>query len=215
MAPIKVHGVPLSPPVQRVLACLYEKDLEFEFVSVSMMTGEHKSPAFVAMNPFGQVPAVEDGDIKLFESRAINNYISRRYADKGTQLIQESDPKKLALSSIWTEVEAQKYDPLASKVAFELAIKPVLGMVTDHAAAKESEEKLGKVLDVYEAHLAKSKYLAGDSFTLADLHHLPTINYIFGTPSKEVFTSRPHVSAWCSAILARPAWTKVAAMLKN
>jgi glutathione S-transferase len=49
------------------------------------------------------------------------------------------------LSSIWTEVEAHKYDPLASKVAFELVIKPLLGMVTDHAAAKESEKNLGKV----------------------------------------------------------------------
>lgn len=123
-----------------------------------------------------------------------------------------SDPKKTALVSVWSEVEAQKYEPPATKLTFELAIKPMLGMATDDAVVKEQEEALGKVLDVYEARLAESKHLGCDCFTLADLHHLPTMMFLMGTRAKALFESRPHVRAWSADIMARPAWQKVLAM---
>ncbi|MGV7400595.1 glutathione binding-like protein, partial [Mycobacterium kansasii] len=76
------------------------------------------------------------------------------------------------------EVEAHQFDPVASKLAWELFYKGLFGMETDTAVVEENEAKLAKVLDVYEAHLSQSKYLAGDSFTLADLHHLPALHYL-------------------------------------
>ena len=133
------------------------------------------------------------------------------YADKGTQLIYQ-DSKKMAITSVWMEVEAQQYDPAASKLGWELAMKPLLGMSTDTAVVEENEANLAKVLDVYESRLAQSKYLGGDCFTLADLHHLPTLHYLFGTQVKKLFDSRPHVSAWVADITARPAWLKVLAL---
>ncbi|KAJ8552953.1 hypothetical protein K7X08_020346 [Anisodus acutangulus] len=204
---IKLHGPAMSPAVMRVIATLKEKDLNFELVPVNMQTGDHKKEPFITLNPFGQVPAFEDGDLKLFESRAVTQYIAHTYADKGNQLLA-NDPKKMAIMSIWMEVESQKFDPVASKLNFEIVIKPMLGMVTDDAAVAENEEKLGKVLDVYESRLKDSKYLGGDSFTLADLHHAPVMNYLMGTKVKSLFDARPHVSAWCADILARPAWSK-------
>ncbi|XP_030947650.1 glutathione S-transferase-like [Quercus lobata] len=211
MAAIKVHGNPLSTASMRVLATVYEKEIDHEFVFVDMRAGEHKKEHFLSFNPFGQVPALEDGDLKLFESRAINKYVACEYADKGTQLIYQ-DSKKMAITSVWMEVEAQQYDPAASKLGWELAIKPLLGMSTDTAVVEENEAKLAKVLDVYESRLAQSKYLGGDCFTLADLHHLPTLHYLFGTQVKKLFDSRPHVSAWVADITARPAWLKVLAL---
>ncbi|KAI3449512.1 hypothetical protein Pfo_006177 [Paulownia fortunei] len=148
------------------------------------------------------------------ESRAINQYIAHTYTDNGTPLICQ-DLKKMAIVSVWMEVEAQKYDPPAGKLTWELGIKPLLGMPTDEAVVEKQEAELAKVLDVYEARLEQSKYLGGDSFTLADLHHLPTMNYLMGTRVKAAFDSRPHVSAWSADILARPAWQKVIAMKNN
>lgn len=112
------------------------------------------------------------------------------------------------------EVEAHHFDTAASPLAFELVFKPLFGMVTDPAAVEANEAKLAKVLDVYEARLAQSKYLGGDNFTLADLHHLPNLSYLMESQVKKLFTSRPHVSAWCDDIMARPAWSKVVAMRK-
>jgi len=212
MAPIKVHGSPLSTATQRVVACLYEKELEFEFVPVNMGTGDHKKEPFISKNPFGQVPVFEDGDLTLFESRAITQYIAHTYADKGTQLLKMEDSKKMAVMSVWMEVEAHQFDRSTGKLAFEVVFKPMFGMTTDPAAVAEEEAKLNKILDVYEARLAQSKYIGGDSYSLADMHHLPNMGYLMETSYKSYFESRPHVNAWSKDILARPAWAKTKAL---
>jgi glutathione S-transferase len=215
MAAVKVHGSPFSTATLRVLAVLHEKDVDFEFIPVDMGAGQHKSPAFLALNPFGQVPAFEDGDLKLFESRAITQYIAEEYSDKGTNLICPEGKQK-AILSVWKEVESLKFDPPSSKLNWELAYKQMLGAgPTDPAIVKENEAALAKVLDIYEARLAESKYLACDCFTLVDLHHLPNFHYLMGTEAKTLVESRPNVSAWVTEILARPAWAKVVAIQKQ
>ncbi|KAH7837459.1 hypothetical protein Vadar_014087 [Vaccinium darrowii] len=211
---MKVHGAVYSTASQRVFACLYEKQLEFELVPIDMIgAGAHKKEPFISLNPFGQVPAFEDGDLTLFESRAINLYIAHAYADKGTQLVY--DGKKMATVSVWMEVEAHQFGPVALKLVWELVLNPTLGMTTDAAVVQEAAAKLGQVLDIYEARLGQSKYLGGDDFTLVDLHHLPFIQSLMGSQVKKLFDSRPRVSAWCTQILARPAWLKVVAMQVN
>lgn len=145
------------------------------------------------------------------ESRAISQYVAHQYASKGTQLGAAGNGYATIL--VWQEVESHQFDPSASKLVWEQVFKPVFGLPTDAALVAETEVTLGKVLDVYEARLSQSKYLAGDSFTLADLHHLPNIQALLGTPSKKLFDSRPHVSAWVASITGRPAWGKVLALL--
>ncbi|MBA0655084.1 hypothetical protein Goklo_007599 [Gossypium klotzschianum] len=121
----------------------------------------------------------------------------------------------MAVLELWKEVEAHQFDSPSSKIAWEAFYKPFFGMVTDSAAVEENEGKLAKVLDVYEARLTQSKYLASDCFTLADLHHLPNIQCLLATPAKKLIDSRPHVCAWVKEITARPAWSKVLAMQKQ
>ncbi|KAK8650682.1 hypothetical protein V6N13_140309 [Hibiscus sabdariffa] len=115
----------------------------------------------------------------------------------------------MALVQLWKEVEAHRFEPPSTKLVFELCIKPFFGMTTDTAVVEENQGKLAKVLDVYESRLAQSKYLACEHFTLADLHHLPNVQYLKRTSVKKLFDSRPHVSAWVADLTARPAWSKV------
>ncbi|KAL5727954.1 glutathione transferase [Ranunculus cassubicifolius] len=56
------------------MGVMYEKDIEFELVPVDMGGGGHKQPEFLAMNPFAQIPVLQDEDLTLFESRCITNY---------------------------------------------------------------------------------------------------------------------------------------------
>ncbi|PIN18084.1 Glutathione S-transferase [Handroanthus impetiginosus] len=210
---IKLHGYPLSPAARRVAACLEEKGLEYEFVLVDLSTGQQKKEPFISLNPFGQVPAFEDGDLKLFESRAITQYIARTYADKGTPLIP-TDPKKAAIVSVWSEVESNRFDASASKLSFEFVAKPLFGMITDEGAVDLNAGKLAETLDIYESRLAESKYVGGEAFSLADLHHIPIIYNLFKTKIKALFDERPNVKAWAEDILARPAWQKVLESMK-
>ncbi|CAH9140519.1 unnamed protein product [Cuscuta epithymum] len=203
----KVYGSLMSPATLRVIACLKEKELKYELVPVNLQAGEHKKKPFLLLNPFGQVPAFEDGDVKLYESRAITRYIERTYADRGSQLVpKDFDNKELAIMRVWMEVEAQHFDKVASKLVFELIIKPMTGRVSDDADVARHENALTKVLDVYEKRLKVSKYLGGEYFTLVDLHHTPIISQLMGTKVKDSFQERPHVAAWVSKLLARPAW---------
>ncbi|MED6198394.1 hypothetical protein PIB30_065936 [Stylosanthes scabra] len=165
------------------------------------------------MKPFGLVPALEDGDLKLFESRAITKYIAHEYADKGTQLIVTNDSKKMAIINVWLEVESQQYEQTASKLLWELHYKSLFGIPTDPKAVEEYEAKFSVVLGIYEKRLSESKYLAGDSFTLADLHHLPSLHFLMPTRVKKLVESLPRVSAWVADITARPSWSKVTSML--
>ncbi|XP_010522776.1 PREDICTED: glutathione S-transferase F6-like [Tarenaya hassleriana] len=208
MGGIKVHGKPSSTCTRRVLATLHEKGLEFEFVNVELKDGEHKKEPFISLNPFGKVPAFEDGDLQLYESRAITQYIAHEHPDKGTELLCPGS-KNMAVLSLWMEVEAHQFDPVASKLAFEQVFKLFYGLPTDQAAVEEAEAKLAKVLDVYDDRLSKSKYLVCDCFTLADLHHIPVIQYLMTTPTKKLFEERPRVSSWVADITARPASQKI------
>ncbi|KAL6516010.1 hypothetical protein OROGR_019315 [Orobanche gracilis] len=206
---IKVHGNPLSPAAQRVLLCLAEKNLDYELVYVDFATGQHKKEPFISLNPFGQVPAFEDGDLKLFESRAITKYISFAYADKGIPLILVQDPKKMAIVGNWFEVEAHRFDAAAQKLHYEILVKPYKGLISDEAYVEQLQEQLATVLDVYEKRLSETKYLGGENYSLADLHHIPIVNNLMKTKVKALFDQRPNVSAWCADILARAAWQKV------
>jgi len=150
----------------------------------------------------------------IAESRAMTKYIAHQYADKGTDLAC-GDTKHKAIIGVWLEVEAHQFDPPASKLTWELALKPVFGLVTDKAVVEENEAKLAKVLDIYESRLAHSKYLTCECFTLADLQHLPAVQYLLGTEAKKLFDSRPRVSAWTADITGRPAWCKVVALQKK
>ncbi|XP_021775438.1 glutathione S-transferase-like [Chenopodium quinoa] len=118
----------------------------------------------------------------------------------------------MANIAVWMEVEAHRFDPIATKLIHELLFTSYFDKETDNAIVEENEAKLAKVLDVYEARLAMSKYLAGECFTLADLDHMPALQYIMRTKVKQLIDECPHVSAWCKDILARPAWEKVWAL---
>ncbi|KAJ1692129.1 hypothetical protein LUZ63_008827 [Rhynchospora breviuscula] len=89
----------------------------------------------------------------------------------------------------------------------------MIGMTTDMSNVEKKAEKLSAVLDVYEAHLAKNKYIAGDAFTLADLNHMPDIYLLLKSAKADLITSRPHVKAWWDDISARPSWKKTAASI--
>nr|XP_043621471.1 glutathione S-transferase APIC-like [Erigeron canadensis] len=212
---IKVYGSMYSAATLRVLLCLAEKDLDFELINVDLASGEHKMPHMLARNPFGQIPAFEDGDVKLFESRAISQYISTKYADRGTELINK-DPKKAAEESVWIQVESLKFEPVMGALAWELRMKPLLlGMKGDKAIVKKEKKVLENLLDVYEERLRESKYVGGDSFSLADMYHIVLIKFLMDTEIREVFDARSHLSAWVKSLFARPACVKVFGVLAH
>ena len=143
------------------------------------------------------------------ESRAIARYISEKFEDQGTPLFGAT-VKDRALVNQWWEVESQNYNPAVSSIVVQVLFNKYKGLATDEKVVEEQLAKLEKVLDVYEEHLSKNKYLAGDFFSMADLSHLPLTDYLVNVAKRgEGVTSRKHVNAWWEDMSSRPAWKKV------
>lgn len=102
--PIRLHHFPLSGHSHRVLLALSLLGLPHEVVPVDLRQGEQKTPAFLAMNPFGQVPVIQDGDVALGDSNAILVYLVRRYDASGQWLPE--DPLGLAHVQAWLSAAA-------------------------------------------------------------------------------------------------------------
>jgi glutathione S-transferase len=210
MAVIKLHGHPISTATAMVLCCLNEKEVEYDFAIVELSAGAHKQPQYLALNPFGVVPTIQDGDLTLFESRAIVKYLAKKYKGQGADLLGNTLAEQ-ALVEQWCEVEGHSFFPPASTILFQTVLRPLRGGATDEAVVEINIGKLNKVLDIYEERLSKSKYLAGDFFSLADLQHLPWTQYLVTACKKgDLISSRKHVNAWWENISSRPAWKKVA-----
>lgn len=110
----------------------------------------------------------------------------------------------------WLEVEAHNFHPPAYDLVIHVLFPWVAGITPDPKVIEESEAKLKKVLNIYEERLSKSKYLAGDFISLADLSHLPFIDYIVNNMEKDyLIKERKNVSAWWDDISNTPSWKKV------
>ncbi|KAL5203342.1 hypothetical protein ABZP36_014294 [Zizania latifolia] len=212
---VKVYGVAASPFVATVLVCLEEAGADYELVAVDMAARENRSQHHLARNPFGKIPAFEDGELTLFESRAISRYVLRKYS-RMDLLGEEGDGdlEGSAMADVWAEVEAHQYSPAISNIVRECVIKQMIGAGgRNQAVVDENVERLGKVLDAYEQRLSESEYLAGRLVTVADLSHFGFTWFLMATEYASLVESRANVKAWWERLLARPAVKKVAALM--
>lgn len=138
-------------------------------------------------------------------------YLADTYGRDST--LYGKTPTEQAAVEQWLEVEAQNYagpvGGLLSQTEAYLKMRGA-GATARPEVVHDLTEKLKRVLDVYDAHLAKNKYLAGDFVSLADLAHLPSTQY-FILSSKDalpLFQSYTHFFAWWTDISSRPSWQR-------
>ena len=201
---MKLYGSPISTCTRKVLCTLAEKGAHADFVNVELFRGEQKDAAYMrAHQPFGRVPAIEDEGFSMYESRAIIRYLDETLA--GTKLTP-TDAKGRARMEQWTSVEYSYFSGPALKIIGERVFHPMLGMPIDEVKVAAGKKELAPTLDVLETRLAEASYLAGETFSLADIGYLPYVDYLFAANEGEMIASRPHVHAWWKRISERPSW---------
>ncbi|KAJ7224966.1 glutathione S-transferase [Mycena haematopus] len=201
MAILKLYGGRIATCTRRVATVLHELKVPFELIEVDVMHGAHKTPEYMKFQPFGQIPYIDDDGFILYETRAICRYIAAKYPASG---LIPTEPKANALFEQAASVELTNFDPSASKAAMEL-FKKGLGWPDDEAVMTQQLEVLDKKLEAYEVILSKTRYLAGETLTLADLFHLPYAG-IIGSGGTDIMTRRPNVARWYNELVSRPAW---------
>ena len=205
MSSYKLLGLQGSTCSRTVIATLEEAGAKWELQNVDLSKGEHKAADYVAKyQPFGQIPALVDGDYTLFESRAIARYIASK--EKAEELYP-SEVKARGTVESWLSVNQSNSGPIVD-VVVELFFGPMFyGKTVDESKIPALTEKLNGLLDVLETRLSKSKFLAGDHFTLADLSFLAYTTYLLQCKGFEhALDKHTHVKAWWDVISNRPSW---------
>jgi glutathione S-transferase len=201
---IKVYGVPRSRALRALWMC-EELGLPYENVKTHFATGDTRKPEYLKINPNGHIPALQDGDVTLFESMAINLYLARKY-DKGKGLWPTTveDEGRTFQWSLWamTELEPPLLDVLLHRLILPEGQR-------DAKKAEDGLERFKKPLDVLNGALAGRDYLLGKSFTTADLNVAAVMSW--ATLSGVDLSAAPNVQAWVGRCLGRPALAKASA----
>jgi glutathione S-transferase len=191
---LKIHGIPRS----RAFRCIWaaeEAGLPYEVVPIGFLPGFRLERA-VAINPNNKIPALEDGDLVLFESLAINLHIAGR---AGPPLMPAGDDASRVMQ--WTLWAATEVEPHVMRWAYNTYQKPEPERVPAEAAA--GREALDARLAVLEGELAARPFLLGAGFTVADLN---LASVLYGSWLNGYDYGRfPKVKAWMDACMTRPA----------
>jgi glutathione S-transferase len=201
---MKIYGNPASTCTRKVLALFAEKNIKPELVTIDFAKGEHKSPEHMKRQPFGQVPALEDDGFWLYESRAMCRYLDEKLG--GTKLVP-TDLKARALMEQWMSVETSNFTPHAMKIIYGSVFEPMwYGKPFNQAKVDEGKAGLVAALDVMEAQLSKTPFIAGNEFTLADICFMPYIEYMYLGKQGDVIEARAPIAKWWKGISDRRSW---------
>ncbi len=194
---MKLYHFP-SPNPQKVTFALKELGLDCELVPVDLSKGAQQQPEFLAVNPFGRVPVLVDGDLRLPESHAILAYLGEK-----TGLLWPASAAGRANALKWLFFLSQHIMPPAGEVALRIRAK-VLGIPLDEAIVARGEKAMPTALAIVEDQLTKTRWLVGAEFSLVDCAYCPVLNVV----EKAGFSLAgfPKTNAYLVSCRARPAW---------
>lgn len=199
--PIKLYGSAISGHVHRVRLFLSLLGLPFDNVELNLRQREHRTPEFLARNPFGQVPVIEDGDVTLADSNAILVYLNERYAPDPARWLPR-DPVGAARVQRWFSVAA-------GPLAYGPAAARVMALFGREAELPETVQRAHALLAVMEGCLARQPFLAGPAATLADIANYA---YVAHAPEGHVaLDAYPQVRAWLARVEALPGFVPMVA----
>lgn len=190
--PIRFHQHPLSGHCHRVALFLNLLHLPYDTVEVDLLKGEQKTEPFLALNPFAQVPVIEDGSVVLPDSNAILVYLAKRYDTEGW--LPEA-PEAAARVQRWLSVAAGQLvnGPAIARVSNVFGRKVDL----DQCAAIAN-----RLFTLMESELTEREWLAGDRPTLADV---ALYSYTAHAPEGGIsLEPYPNIRAWLGRIEALP-----------
>lgn len=198
---LTVWGRTDSSNVQALMWCIGELGLPYERHDAGHRFGVTDSPAFLAMNPNGTLPVLRDGDNEpLWETGAILRYLAAKH---GAAPFWPAEGPARAMADKWAEWSkvnvAQNFTaPIFWRVVRTAPSKQ------DPAAIGQAVQTLDAVLGIAEAQLSRGRFLAGDSFTLADIQFGHVLYRYFDLPIPR--RDHPALRRYYDALTTRPAF---------
>jgi glutathione S-transferase len=197
---MRLHGFPMSPNTRRARLVLEECGVEYEFVNVDLMTGEQRKPPYSGLNPTMRVPTLVDGELQLWESNAILEYLAALHPEKD---LGPKNPRERAELSRWMFMNAAHLSPAQAHI-FAHSIR----LPEDQRIPKMVENgraEVARSLGPLNEHLTGREYIL-DRFTIGDIAIAASLSM---APMLGIdLSAYPAISAWLARIQARPSWKK-------
>ena len=209
---MKVYGHPGSTCTRKVLTTLAEKNHPFEFVTVDIMKGQGHSPEHLARQPWGQVPVLEEDDgWQMIESRAIIRHLDQTLPGAS---LTPSSPRERARMDEWMSIEQSNFTPGVMKILGQLMFARWRGEEPQMSIVEDGRVAVNKAVAVMERELEGREYIAGTSFSLADIGFMPYIEYLFMCGEGNLITDHRNTASWWTRISERASWQKVRAKMQ-
>lgn len=193
---LKVWGRNTSSNVQKVMWAIGELGLDHQRFDIGGAFGKNKEPAYLAMNPNGLVPTLQDGDFILWESNTIVRYLAREY---GKDNLEPAAPKARALASQWMDWQLTVVAPAIAAAFWGLIRTPV--EKRDLAAIAASQAKTTEAMKILDTHLGRNQFVVGNGFSMGDIP-VGVMTYRF----YQLVPERPelrNLARWYAALQAR------------
>jgi glutathione S-transferase len=203
-----LYTTPLSANGRKVLAVSHHLGLHPEIRLVNVYKGEGRTAEYLSINPLGKIPTLVDGDLILWESNAILQYLSEAHGDFR---LSSRDPKKRADISRWLFWESAHWQPTLTPVLTDFVAQRVLPQAAGSAPVEVNwgDERFQTLAKFLDAHLAGRAFLTGEAVTLADFCVGAMMMYVRG--AKFPFDAFRHIGAWYTRIESLAAWKATAA----
>jgi glutathione S-transferase len=191
----KLHYHPFSTFARRVRIALLEKKIECELVEVDMGKGEHRSPEYRALNPYGRVPTLEEDGFVLYESTAILDYLEATHPSPPLVPADARGRAHVAMQVKLCDIQ------LARQTGIIIFPKRFLPRERwDTAAMAQAKKDIEKHLEIVERQITGKEWLVGDRYSLVEVCYTPFVQFL---PLMEI-APPPGVAAWVERMLARP-----------
>jgi len=204
---MRILGDPLRGNPTRVAIFVAEKGIEIPFEPIDLVKGEHKTAEFLAKNPAGLVPVLElDDGVCIAETMAICRYLERLHPEPA---LMGKDPLSEAMVEMWQRrVELQLGDAARAVLRHSVAFMQALEPVQVGAWAELNRPRVTSALEMFEPQLRKSRFIAGDDFSVADITAV-MIFWMIRMAGIDVPAHCPSVIRWREELLARPSVVSV------
>jgi glutathione S-transferase len=175
---------------------LQELGVDFEPVTVNLITGEHHRPEFLRINPAGKVPVLVDGDLVLTESVAIVVYLAEKYPDKG---LLPANVRERAEVNRWLLFTATELEQPLWRMARHTSLYPEEQRLPADVAIARGEFK--DMAAVLEKHMTGRRFVVGDRVTVADFVLAYTLDW---ANENHLLDELPTLRAYMERMYARP-----------
>ena len=198
---LKILGRRTSGNVMLPLWVADELGLEYEQVDIGGEFGGNDRPEYLAKNPNGLVPTIEDDGFALWESNAITRYLCSKH---GQGSLCPEDPQERALAEQWMDWKLTSVMPMMTPIFWGLVRTPEADRDLDRI--ERAIRRGHRIWSILDAHLEHRDYVAGSTFTMGDIPLGPQIHRWYVLVSEP--PSLPHLAAWYERLQSRPAFQR-------